>query len=149
MHDGERINARSQVIHHNASAFGQPLQLPYGKRLPHIEYTEKYKAREEGFPTEGNGNERDQLSGDFIDDNELRIFRSGCARDQRGGRDSDRVTTAAATIVAHVRLVTGVCELASDHTITVATDPHVPGPGLRRPAPKKVATRVAHSGARD
>ncbi len=27
-------------------------------------------------------------------------------------------------------------------------DPHVPGPGCSRPMPKKVAVRVAHSGAR-
>ena len=58
-----------------------------------------------------------------------------------------RVTTAAATIVAQVRLATGIRELANAHKITVASDPHVPGPGLRRPAPKKVATSVAHSGA--
>ncbi len=32
--------------------------------------------------------------------------------------------------------------------MTVATDPQVPGPGWRRPAPKKVAMRVAQSGAR-
>jgi len=29
----------------------------------------------------------------------------------------------------------------------VNNDPQVPGPGLRRPAPKKVATSVAHCGA--
>ena len=59
-----------------------------------------------------------------------------------------RVTTAAATIVAQVRLAAGMRELTSAHTITVASDPQVPGPGLRRPAPKKVATSLAHSGAR-
>jgi hypothetical protein len=31
----------------------------------------------------------------------------------------------------------------------VANDPHVPGPGFIRPAPKNVATMVAHSGAGD
>jgi hypothetical protein len=51
-------------------------------------------------------------------------------------------------IVAQARLATGMRELANAHTITVANDPHVPGPGLRRPAPKKVAVSVAHSGAR-
>src|SRR5579864_2970852 len=30
---------------------------------------------------------------------------------------------------------------------TVASDPQVPGPGRRRPAPKNVATSVAQSGA--
>ena len=85
MHDGERIKSRSQVVHHNASAFGQPLQSPNRKRLQNIEDTEKYKAREKGFPSERNGDERNQLPGDFIDDDELRVFRAGGARD-RGWR---------------------------------------------------------------
>ena len=58
------------------------------------------------------------------------------------------VTKAAATMVAQVRLAAGMWELANHQTMTVATDPQVPGPGLRRPAPKKVATSVAQSGAR-
>ena len=31
----------------------------------------------------------------------------------------------------------------------MTSDPQVPGPGLRRPAPKKVASSVAHRGALD
>ncbi len=50
-------------------------------------------------------------------------------------------------MVAQVRLATGIRELASAQRMTVATEPQVPGPGLRRPMPKKVATRVAQSGA--
>ena len=57
-----------------------------------------------------------------------------------------RVTAATAMIVAQVRLAAGICELARAHTITVASDPQVPGPGFRRPVPKKVATNVAHRG---
>src|SRR5271170_4104005 len=56
------------------------------------------------------------------------------------------VTTAAATIVAQVRLAAGIPELANANNMTVANDPQVPGPGLRRPAPKKVATSVAQIG---
>src|SRR5208283_1243574 len=58
-----------------------------------------------------------------------------------------RVTAAAARIVAAVRLAGEIRELTSAQTKTVATEPHVPGPGLRRPAPKKVAISVAQSGA--
>jgi len=58
------------------------------------------------------------------------------------------VTAAAATIVAQARFATGIRELVNLHTITVANDPHVPGPGLRRPTAKKVEIRVAQSGAR-
>src|SRR5207302_9646409 len=57
-----------------------------------------------------------------------------------------RVTAAAAMKVAQVRLAGGMRKLTNPHTIIVANDPHVPGPGLRRPAPKKVATSVAQSG---
>jgi len=57
------------------------------------------------------------------------------------------VTAAAAATVAQVRLAAGMRELANAHTMTVANDPQVPGPGLRRPAPKNVATSVAHKGA--
>jgi hypothetical protein len=59
-----------------------------------------------------------------------------------------RVTAAAAMMVAQVRFASGIRELANAHTITVANDAHVPGPGLRRPVPKKVATSVTQSGAR-
>jgi hypothetical protein len=58
-----------------------------------------------------------------------------------------RVTAAAAMMVAQVRFATGIRELANAHMRTVANDPHVPGPGLRRPVPKNVATCVAQSGA--
>jgi len=58
-----------------------------------------------------------------------------------------RVAAAAATMVAEVRLVSGIRELANAHSTAVANDAQVPGPGLRRPAPKKVATSVAHNAA--
>src|SRR5208282_3552836 len=90
MHDGERVKPRSQIIHHNARAFGQPLQLPNRKRFPDIEDTKKYKARKKGFPTERNADERNQLSGNFVNDDELWIFRAGCASGPRGGRNSNQ-----------------------------------------------------------
>ena len=74
MHDGERIKSRSQVIHHNARALGQPLQSPNWKRLPNIEDTEEYKAREKSFPSQRDGDECNQLPRNFINDDELRVF---------------------------------------------------------------------------
>ena len=41
----------------------------------------------------------------------------------------------------------GSCEAIAHQSSTAARDPHVPGPGRSRPAPKKVATSVAHLGA--
>ena len=74
MHDGERIKPRSQVIHHYTGTLGQPFQSPNRKRLPNIEDTEEYKARENSFPSQRDGDERNQLSCNFIDDDELRVF---------------------------------------------------------------------------
>ena len=59
------------------------------------------------------------------------------------------VTAAAAATVAHDRCMDGIWELAPAHISTVAAEPHVPGPGLRRPIPKKVAIKSAHKGGRD
>jgi hypothetical protein len=89
MHDGKRKKARAQIIHHDTGAFGQPLQQADGRRLQDIEDTEKYKAREERFPSERDGDEGDQLASDLVYDDELRIFQAGCAFDLRGGGDSD------------------------------------------------------------
>ena len=58
-----------------------------------------------------------------------------------------RVTAVAAMMVAQARFATGIREIVNAHARTVANDPHVPGPGLRRPVPKNVATSVAQSGA--
>ena len=74
MHDGERIKTRSQVIHDNAGALRQPFQSPNRKRLPNIEDTEEYKARKKSFPSQRDGDEGNQLSCNFIDDYELRVF---------------------------------------------------------------------------
>jgi hypothetical protein len=89
MHDEQSINPGAQIVHHNARAFGQPLQSPDWERFPDIEDTEEYKAGEKSFPSERDGNERDQLAGDFIDDYELGIFRGGGAGGAGGGGDSD------------------------------------------------------------
>ena len=89
MHDRKRVKSRSQVVHHNAGALGQPLQSPNRKRLPNIEDTEEYKAREKGFPTERDGDDCNQLPRYFINDDELRILQTGGASDPGGGGNSD------------------------------------------------------------
>ncbi len=74
MHDDQGVESRAQVVDDDASAFGQPFQSSDGKRLPHIEDTEKYKAREKGFPRQRNGDEGNELPGNFIDNDKLRIL---------------------------------------------------------------------------
>ena len=82
MHDDERVKSRSEIVHNNAGAFGEPLQPANWKRFQNIEDTKEYKAREKRFPCERDGDEGDELAGDFIDDDELRIFGAGSARDR-------------------------------------------------------------------
>ena len=89
MHDGKSIKARAQIVHYDAGAFGQPLQHADRGRLQDVEDTEKYKAREESLPCEGDGDERDELASNLVNHDELRIFHAGCSLDLRGGGDSD------------------------------------------------------------
>jgi len=58
------------------------------------------------------------------------------------------VTKAAATTVAQRRDAGSVARLARNHRVVVATEAQVPGPGFKRPMPKKVATTVAQMGVR-
>ena len=89
MHDGEGINARAKIVDYDAGALGEPLQSPDRKRLQNIEDTEEYKAREKRFPIERDGDECDELAGDFVDDYELGIFQGGGACYPSCGGDSD------------------------------------------------------------
>ena len=100
MHHYQRIHARAEVVHHDAGAFGEPLQPPDWRRLRDIEDTEKYKARREMFSKERDGDERDELPGDLIDDDILRVFLAASAGYQCGGGNADGVTTTTAMTVA-------------------------------------------------
>jgi len=51
MHDGERVQARSQIVYNNSGAFRKPLQSPDRKRLQNIEDTKEYKAGKKRFPS--------------------------------------------------------------------------------------------------
>ena len=89
MHDGERIKSRAQIVDDDAGAFRKPFQPPDGKRFQNIEDTKEYKAGEKRFPGERYGDEGDELTGDLVDDDELRVFDAGAARYARGGGDAD------------------------------------------------------------
>ncbi len=58
--------------------------------LDDIERSKKYKTGEKSFPRERDGDEGDELSGDFVDDDELGIFAAGGARYTGGGGDADQ-----------------------------------------------------------
>src|SRR5580704_2360533 len=57
------------------------------------------------------------------------------------------VTTTIRTRITGTRAYGGSCDARSHHSSAAASDPQVPGPGRSRPAPKNVATIVAHLGA--
>ncbi len=89
MHDDESIKTRAQIIHHNAGAFREPFQPADWKRLQDIEDTKEYKAGKKRFPSERDRDECDKLTGNFVDNDELRIFYARSARYARGGWDPD------------------------------------------------------------
>ena len=89
MHDKERVEARAEIIHHNAGAFGKPLQSANWKWFQNVEDTKEYKAGEKRFPGKRDGDEGDELAGNFVDDDELGIFEADGAGDAAGGGDAD------------------------------------------------------------
>ena len=90
LHDNESKQASAQVINHDSGAFGKVFQLAYRGWLKGIERSKKYKAHKKRFPTHRGCDESNQLSRDFVDDDKLRIFKSGRARHESSGGNSDR-----------------------------------------------------------
>ena len=74
MYDSQRIKSGREVVEHDTGTFWKLLQLPDRRRLDDIEGSEKYKAREKSFPSERDGDDCNQLSCNFIDDYEFRVF---------------------------------------------------------------------------
>ncbi len=87
MHDHESVESCRDIVEHDARSLRKSLQLPDRRRLDDIEGSKKYKAGEKSFPRQGDGNQGDELSGDLIDDHELRILGGVGAGDLGGGRE--------------------------------------------------------------
>ena len=91
MHHHQRENPCRDIIEHDAGAIWKSFQLTNRRRLEDIKRSKKYKTGERSFPREGDGNERDQLSGYLVDDDELGIFASrGTRHPGRGGNADER-----------------------------------------------------------
>jgi hypothetical protein len=90
MHRNERENPGCNIIEDDSGAFWKSLQLPHRRRLDDIERSKKYKTRQQSFPRQGDSNERNELSSDFVDDDELRIFGGGGTGYASGGGDADQ-----------------------------------------------------------
>lgn len=90
MHAKKCKNSRRHIVKHDSSALGKSLQLPYGRRLKDIEGSKKYKTRKKSFPSQGNSDQSDELSRNFVDDYELRILYGDSTGDPGGGGDADQ-----------------------------------------------------------
>src|ERR1700733_11979550 len=90
MHDDERVNPCPEIVDDYTGAFGKLLQTADRKGFQNIEGTKQYKAGKKRFPSEGDRNESNELSGDLVDDDELRIFAAGSTGDAGGGGDADK-----------------------------------------------------------
>lgn len=74
MHHCKCIEAGRDIIDYDPSPPGKFLELAHGRRFDDIEDSKKYKTEDKSFPREGDGDKGDELTGDLIDHNELRIF---------------------------------------------------------------------------
>src|SRR5579859_28040 len=89
MHPYQRKNSGSDIVEQDPGALGKLFQLTDWRRLDDIEGSKKYKTRQKSFPREGYGDQRDHLSGDFVNYYELRIFDGRGTRHPGGCRDAD------------------------------------------------------------
>ena len=90
MHPNESENPCRDIVEYNSGPLWKFLQLPHGRRFDDIEGSKKYKTREKSFPTERDGDQRDQLSGDLVDHDELRIFGRRRPGHASGSGDADQ-----------------------------------------------------------
>jgi len=74
MHRNESENPGRNIIEDDSGALWKFLKLTHRRRLDDIESSKKYKTREQSFPHQRDSDESDELSGDFVDDDELGIF---------------------------------------------------------------------------
>ena len=89
MHCNHGEHSCRNIIEHDSGAFREFLQLPHRRRFEDVEPSEKYKTREKSLPRERDGDQSDELSGDLVDDDELRVFSSRGAGYASGRWDAD------------------------------------------------------------
>ena len=81
LHYGQRVEPRSDVVHHDPRSLRQALELPNRRRLDRVKPSKKYKAHEKRFPGDRNCQQSDQLPRDFVNHHATRIFPPKLARD--------------------------------------------------------------------
>ncbi len=90
MHNRKSVEASGHVVEHDAGAFGKRLQLPNRGWFEDVEEAKQYKACEKRLPCKWDADECDELTGDFVDDNDLWILPAGGARDFSGSGNTDQ-----------------------------------------------------------
>ena len=90
MHPNQSQDSCRHIVKHNSHSLRKLLQLPNRRRLNDIEGSEKYKTREKSFPCKRDRDQRDELSGDLINDNHLRIFAAQSSCDSRRSGNADQ-----------------------------------------------------------
>ena len=78
---GKRVKPCANVIHHDSGPTRQCFKAAQRERLHYVKATKEYKTRQHVFPIHRDGDQRDHLAGDFIDDHESRIFDAAFTRD--------------------------------------------------------------------
>jgi hypothetical protein len=88
LHENERIQTCSDIVQHDPETFWETLDPADREGLGDIEYTKKYKSREEASPVERCGDESDHLACNFVDHDLGRILFLHGPRNASGGWDA-------------------------------------------------------------
>jgi hypothetical protein len=151
------INPGSQVIEHNSPAFRQMLQLPRRPRLGDIEETKQTQSHQRMLPIRSSVSHCPATSsmttfcGSFRPDSRAMIVAAGMpmavarnARKRLIPMESNAIVLCESGPAATAKSnENGLAKIAIQISVA-ATDPHVPGPGFRSPAPKNVPAIQAH-----
>src|SRR5215469_5267800 len=77
------------VVEHDSGAFGEAFEFADRPGLEDVEEAEEDESEDSVAWGGGQGDECDELSGDFVDDDVAWVLFTGFAGDDGGGRDSD------------------------------------------------------------
>src|ERR1700722_19334457 len=89
LHAYERVDARAEIVYDNAGAFGKCFESANGRRLQNVEEAEEKERKQSVRPVRWDGDECDELAGDFVDDDKSRVLPAGLTGDSCGGWNTD------------------------------------------------------------